>query len=549
MYPGTSPAAKLMSAWDWSKQFSEEELTLFNNPLYLTRMQLKRFMSKVTPGSNRSLYRMNLGDRDDSVDLSEDSDGVLRPGIHVSCLKFWSYCYLRWLTPVEIIGGGTPSVYIQQCILVEEIICLQHKIDSLEKSTQFVKSRRPKSDLFFSFECNPSVNARKWSKFLTSSFPFVPDTQRNSGSPLSLYMERSNLCESDDSLDELSEDETSQTPDRIQNHADQVTPSDTGHADRSTPSDRGHADRSTPSDRGHADRVTPSDRGHADRSTPSDRGHADRSTPSDRGHADRSTPSDRGHADRSTPSDRGHADRVTPSDRGHADRSTPSDRGHADRSTPSDRGHADRVTQSDRGHADRSTPSDRGHADRSTPSDRGHADRSTPSDRGHADRSTPSDRGYADRSTLSDRGHADRSTPSYRGYADKSASSDGRRHLANDIRGKDTGHVLQDTASPRTPQTTSSSSTKHLPDPRLLPRHSPYKVSDGHIVYADTSPDTSPKHTPAQKASVDATRTRVNTTPLADVGHMTNVERSAGSGHGERKESVDHLFTYFGWKS
>ena len=226
MYPGTNPAAKLMSAWDWSKQFSEEELTLFNNPLYITRVQLKGFMSKVTPDGNKNLYRMNLGNHCVCSEMTQDSDGVLRPAVSLSCLKFWSYCYLRWLTPVEIIGGGTPSVYIQQCFLVEEIICLQHKIDSLEKSKLYVKSRRPKSDLFFSFECNASVNARKWSKVMTSSFPFVPDVQRSSGSPLSLYVETSYLCESDDSLDELSEDEVSPKPDRNQNHADGLTPSE-----------------------------------------------------------------------------------------------------------------------------------------------------------------------------------------------------------------------------------------------------------------------------------------------------------------------------------
>ena len=222
MYPGVSPAAKLMSAWDWSKQFSEEELTLFNNPLYITRVHLKGFAPRVVSDGNRNLYRMNLGDNNDNSIATQDSV-VLRPAISVSCLQFWSYCYLRWLTPVEIIGGGTPSVYIQQCFLVEEIICLQHKIDSLEKSTQFVKSRRPKSDLFFGFECNPSVNARKWSKVLTSSFPFVPDTHRNSGAPISLYVETSSLCESDDSLDDLSEDEVGETTER--NHTD-VSPVD-----------------------------------------------------------------------------------------------------------------------------------------------------------------------------------------------------------------------------------------------------------------------------------------------------------------------------------
>ena len=218
MYPGVSPAAKLMSAWDWSKQFSEEELTLFNNPLYIT-MQLKGFAPRVVSNGNRNLYRMNLGDHHDNSIAVQDAV-VLRPDISISCLQFWSYCYLRWLTPVEIIGGGTPSVYIQQCFLVEEIICLQHKIDSLEKSTQFVKSRRPKSDLFFGFECNPSVNARKWNKVLTSSFPFVPDTHRNSGAPISLYVETSSLCESDDSLDDLSEDDVGETSQQDQNHTD-----------------------------------------------------------------------------------------------------------------------------------------------------------------------------------------------------------------------------------------------------------------------------------------------------------------------------------------
>lgn len=230
----TTKAPKLMSVWDWSQQFSDSDLSLFNNPLYLTRYQLKKRLAEVGAeleegasaqqswsrrrengidvGTNHKLYAKKLNAMhqvDPGVGMESD---FLRPVVSAALLKFWAHCYLRWLTPVQILTGGTPVEYLTQCILVEEIVCLQHKVESLQRSTPFNKADRRRSALIFGADspstAQTAVNAAgtpKTRDLLTSSFPYSPGQLPSHvsflGTPISLFVEGS-LLASDESESE-----------------------------------------------------------------------------------------------------------------------------------------------------------------------------------------------------------------------------------------------------------------------------------------------------------------------------------------------------------
>jgi myotubularin-related protein 10/11/12 len=193
-YGSAASTNKFLSVWDWSKQFSSEDISLFNNPLYKTRTELNLTNGTDESSNSTDVYALKLSGLS-TYDAAAKST-VLRPVVRYPLLKLWSHCYLRWLTPVQILSGGTPSEYLQQCILVEEILYLQHKIKSLESATPFSKAGRPKSSLIFetSAEEAPPPPPR-WSNCVTSSFPYSPRRNPTQLSyfetPISVYLQNS----------------------------------------------------------------------------------------------------------------------------------------------------------------------------------------------------------------------------------------------------------------------------------------------------------------------------------------------------------------------
>ncbi|XP_076465235.1 myotubularin-related protein 10-B-like isoform X2 [Babylonia areolata] len=200
----------LPSAWEWGLQFSEEDVMLFNNPLYTltdtcdleevitsARGSLRR-AGKLLPEAEsytRSLTEFHFdtaGRRD--LFRRPESEVLLPIYTQVARLQLWSQCYLRWCVPAQILGGGRPAEYLQQCLLVEEVICLDHKLKVLEQQKSLqerVRDRfpRPNSGLVFSQESQSALD----SGFLTSSFPFpaavTAQTQhRLISGPLTLYL-------------------------------------------------------------------------------------------------------------------------------------------------------------------------------------------------------------------------------------------------------------------------------------------------------------------------------------------------------------------------
>ena len=229
-----------MSAWEWSKQFSPDDMSLCNNPLYVTRYQLKSPLTKIgaemekgatvhqmwskrrengiDAGTNHKLYAKKLSTMFEMEPTIDPDNDILRPVVSAPLLKFWGHCYLRWLTPVQILAGGNPLEYLTQCILVEEILCLQHKAESLQNATPFNKADRRRSALIFGAESPSSArNAvraaaaatatpRNKGELVTSSFPYSPGRLPTHvsflGTPISLFLEGSILGDDDSESDE-----------------------------------------------------------------------------------------------------------------------------------------------------------------------------------------------------------------------------------------------------------------------------------------------------------------------------------------------------------
>jgi len=152
----------LPSAWDWSCQFDESQISLMYDPLYTASCDLD-ISSAATNGKNYGIAVV----RDSSRLQTKLAD-----------IGLWSLCYLRWLTPVMIIGGGPACEYLTQCLLVEEIGQLRQQITELEQATEGGDKRR--SILIFGFSSGAAMDLVDESKSarltqrVSSSFPFVP---------------------------------------------------------------------------------------------------------------------------------------------------------------------------------------------------------------------------------------------------------------------------------------------------------------------------------------------------------------------------------------
>ena len=242
MYHRHKLNAQLPSAWDWNFQLSDEDIILFKNPLYSLHSSVN--LEEVVESAKGSLKRdqkLNTAESDDHLyhkSLSEyytkgaksglfekpNTDALLPVRSSSALLQVWSQCYLRWSVPAQILGGGRPALYLQQCLLVEEVLCLDHKLRLLQEQAKSVKEReevetggegdnatkatlrvstlsrvpRPQSGLVFSLvdKSPKSVSVKSPaldSVHLTSSFPFPAVVTAQSqhkliNGPLSLYL-------------------------------------------------------------------------------------------------------------------------------------------------------------------------------------------------------------------------------------------------------------------------------------------------------------------------------------------------------------------------
>lgn len=179
---------RLMCVWDWSKQFSSEDIALFRNPLYVAQEEMNASNEKHNGVSSKSLSKDNESER-------------LFADVSVANIQLWKQCYFRWIPPANIVGGGTPSSYLQQCILVGEILHLQHQIDDLSGR---VPRRKQSNELFFSCTQKDANTSNSLNDSFTSAFPFNPNISMNVSSffnhksalstPISTFVKHSSLA-------------------------------------------------------------------------------------------------------------------------------------------------------------------------------------------------------------------------------------------------------------------------------------------------------------------------------------------------------------------
>lgn len=211
---------------------SEDQQMLFNNPLYLLRTSFdldslvksaKTALSSSARVEGEGKTHLRLRENDYSMQLtrpqsmlylSSNDWSAVKPELGLVFIKLWSQYYLRWAVPLQIVGGGNPSQYLQQCILAEEVICLEHKLthlthrlnsrvhgvdvddnggysdgsdDSNDQTLSVLRSNaeggrgaeRPHSGLLFGVNGYRSSSTAMSSVYITSSFPFSPWTSEN----------------------------------------------------------------------------------------------------------------------------------------------------------------------------------------------------------------------------------------------------------------------------------------------------------------------------------------------------------------------------------
>ena len=103
-----------------------------------------------------------------------NSTDVLNPGYSLPQLKFWEHCYLRWLTPIEIIGGGQTLEYVIQSRVMKDVSDLENEILKVKKSLQKLSvSDFNESLTSFGGSCQ-SYKFDSPEAFISSSYPFAP---------------------------------------------------------------------------------------------------------------------------------------------------------------------------------------------------------------------------------------------------------------------------------------------------------------------------------------------------------------------------------------
>jgi len=226
----------MLNVWDWHNQFDSDDIEMFKNPLYLARKYLNKVLpatakaknhSELRPSSaadvlSKTSTRSHTFRLSSTLPMSPSTNGTSsasqssllgfeHKGID---LRLWSHCYLRWLTPVQIVGGGTPSEFVAQIAELRDIMNLQRDIANLESSLSQPPSRMSTVRVMPS-PLSPGAAGRCDSPFaqhvaisqrISSSYPFSPCRPTNSAAFFGAQVTMPRLSYADDALsvDELS---------------------------------------------------------------------------------------------------------------------------------------------------------------------------------------------------------------------------------------------------------------------------------------------------------------------------------------------------------
>ncbi|XP_067937897.1 myotubularin-related protein 10-A-like isoform X2 [Watersipora subatra] len=138
---------QLPSVWEWELQYSTDYLALFRNPLYQLSV----------------------------VEKHHPPHRMLKPIYHLSQIEVWTSFFYRHTAPTQIINGGKPAEYFQQCLLVEEVTEL------LNRKARVDYGALRTSVLYFNAFKSSSLRMlqKLQTSYLTSTFPFKNSICRN----------------------------------------------------------------------------------------------------------------------------------------------------------------------------------------------------------------------------------------------------------------------------------------------------------------------------------------------------------------------------------
>ena len=190
----------LMSVWDWSTQYNGQALSLNQNPLYWSDEDVQTLTNNDPSLQNGALeHQHRLANKLKSRRIQK---------LQVNCrpchMKLWEGCYLRWISPHEIVRGGQVMQFLSQFIIRQQIEHLQHQIENLTKRGAVSTAMLPPPKDIPKFFKKDVTSQRHPLGNLTSSFPYISGTTPN---PIwyskSKASQRSSLAESTEELDKI----------------------------------------------------------------------------------------------------------------------------------------------------------------------------------------------------------------------------------------------------------------------------------------------------------------------------------------------------------
>ncbi|XP_072938354.1 myotubularin-related protein 10-B [Epargyreus clarus] len=123
--------------WDWEEQFSEQDIALFYNPLFVGNKPVQLHSSPLMHSS--PLQRLSSASGVSGVSSGTTGtattgglpDAPLPASACVSRVELWAQCYERWLPPLDAPHAGRAQLLLAYCSLRTQIQKLNEKISSL----------------------------------------------------------------------------------------------------------------------------------------------------------------------------------------------------------------------------------------------------------------------------------------------------------------------------------------------------------------------------------------------------------------------------------